>query len=242
MRVIPSPADFLLFAKRETFYPKAANIPDRSSRKKRIMETIGKARLEALSDGIFAFAMTLLFLSLTIPEIPTDQAPLLLPGRIAGMFPEFMLFVISFFVLAGYWISHHRILDRVRFIDGMLIRMNILLLFLIVLIPFTTALSGDYPDVLEAVLLFHVNLLATSLLLAGMTVYIERKRDILAPGPEAGDRAGRIRNAIITIVFVAAIGVSFLNPAKSMWCYALIPVLIPVSRLIVKKISKKGEK
>ena len=193
------------------------------------METIEKSRLEALSDGIFAFAMTLLVLSLTVPEIPRDQASILLPAKIAGLLPEFMLFVIAFFVLSGYWVSHHRILGNIRYVDGMLVRINIFLLFSIVLIPFTTSLSGDYTDVLEAVLLFHVNLLASSLLLAGMTVYIAKKRDELVPGAAGRGGEGKARTVIIPLVILLAIGVSFLDPAGSMWCYALIPVLLIVS-------------
>lgn len=193
------------------------------------MEKIGKSRIEALSDGIFAFAMTLLVLSLTVPEIPRDQAPFLLPGKIAGLLPEFMLFVIAFFVLSGYWISHHHILAKLRYVDGMLVRINILLLFSIVLIPFTTSISGDYTDVLEAVLLFHLNLLASSFFLAGMRVYIAKKRDELAPDVTERWGEGQTRTIINLPVILLAIGVSFLDPAGSMWCYALIPVLLIVS-------------
>ncbi len=193
------------------------------------METIGKSRLEALSDGIFAFAMTLLVLSLTVPEIPRDQASFLLPDRIAGLLPEFVLFVIAFFVLSGYWFSHHRILGNIRYVDGVLIRLNIFLLFSIVLIPFTTSISGDYTNVLEAVLLFHINILASSLLLAGMTYYIAKKRVVLAPRAAEGWGEGQARAVIIPLVILFAIGVSFLDPSKSMWCYGLIPVLLIAS-------------
>jgi uncharacterized membrane protein len=206
------------------------------------METIGKSRLEALSDGIFAFAMTLLVLSLTVPDIPTDQAPALLPGRVAEMWPEFVLFVIAFFILAGYWVSHHRILDKVRYIDGTLIRINNFLLLSIVLIPFTTSISGDYTHVLEAVLLFHVNLLASSLLLVVMGAYIARKRAVLAPEIEADDREALVRAFTIPLVILLAIGVSFLNPAMSMWCYALIPFLLLAFKSLAKNIPRKPKK
>ncbi|MCQ8893539.1 MAG: TMEM175 family protein [Methanolinea sp.] len=205
------------------------------------METIGKSRLEALSDGIFAIAMTLLVLSLTVPEIPPDQAPSLLPGRIASLFPEFMLFVIAFFILAGYWASHHRILENVRCVDGPLVRINIFLLFSIVLIPFTTSISGDYTNVLEAVLLFHANLLASSLLLSGMAVYIVRKKGVLAPGMDSREALDLSRSVIIPLVIALAIAISFFDPPGSMWCYALIPFILLGIRFHAGRISREGE-
>ncbi|MCU0633078.1 MAG: TMEM175 family protein [Methanolinea sp.] len=189
------------------------------------LEKIGKSRLEALSDGIFAFAMTLLVISLAIPEIPYQQAPAILPGKLADMAPEFMLFVIAFFILAGYWISHHHILEHVRYVDGVLVRINIILLFFIVLIPFTTSISGDYTNVLEAVLFFHVNLLVASLTLTGMWWYIRRHSAALAPEIPVTYKRGAEKAIVMPGVILLAIGVSFINTHASMWCYALIPVI-----------------
>lgn len=198
-------------------------------------ERIGKSRLEALSDGIFAFAMTLLVISLAIPDVPYLEAPLVLPEKIAGMAPQFMLFVIAFFILSGYWISHHRILEQVRYVNGTLVRINIFLLFFIVLIPFTTSISGDYTNVLEAVLLFHGNLLVASLVLSGMGWYINRNAAELAPHLRSPDRRGMGRAVVIPGVTVLAIGVSFLNTHASMWCYALIPILLFVVEHVIRR-------
>ena len=189
------------------------------------MEKVEKSRLEALSDGIFAFAMTLLVISLAVPEIPYEQAPRVLPVLIAGMAPEFLLFVIAFFILAGYWISHHRILEQVKYVDGVLVRINILLLFFIVLIPFTTSISGDYTNVLEAVLFFHVNLLLASFTLSGMGWYIHRHMATLAPGMQPPWKSGLEKAVVMHGVILLAIGVSFMNTRASMWCYALIPII-----------------
>lgn len=190
------------------------------------MERIGKSRLEAMSDGIFAIAMTLLVITIAIPEVPLDQAPALLPGKIAGLHSQFLLFVIAFFILAAYWMSHHRILSGVEFVDGVLIRINILVLFFIVLIPFTTSLSGDYTNVLEAVLLFHLNLLMASITLTGMWAYIYRHNATLAPGREHAPLKGIERALVMPAVIMVAIGVSFIDTYASMWCYALVPLVL----------------
>lgn len=190
------------------------------------IETIGKSRLEALSDGIFAFAMTLLVLSLAVPNIPEQEAPYTLPGELAKMYPEFLLFIIAFFILAGFWMSHHHLFERVRYVDKVLVRVNIFLLFFIVFIPFTTSLSGDYPNVLEAVLFFHVNLLVASLMLTGIGWYIRRHAKTLVPDMDALESSGPLRSIVVTGVILLAIVISFFNTHASMWCYALIPILL----------------
>ncbi|HMZ31031.1 MAG: TMEM175 family protein [Methanomicrobiales archaeon] len=199
-------------------------------------EGIGKSRLEALSDGIFAFAMTLLVISLTVPLVPDWEAPALLPGMIADMFPEFLIFSIAFFIIAGYWLAHHRILRSIDFVDDRLIWINLLLLFFIVLIPFTTSISGDYNAVLEAVLLFHINLLCASIALTLIWLYIRNQYANLTNDTEPErrriqfDTAGRVRALAIPAITIVAIFVSFINPAVSMWCYLFIPILMVAGR------------
>ena len=199
-------------------------------------EMLGKSRLESLSDCIFAFAMTLLVISLVdVPVIPRGDAPELLPTFISGMFSEFLIFTIAFFILAGYWLAHHRILRSVEYVDNRLIWINILLLFFIVLIPFTTSISGDYDNVLEAVLLFHINLLCASALITLVWMYITEHCGELMCEKEA-ERELRDRKSGVTLqalaipaVTVLAIVVSFVNPAMSMLCYLLIPVIMVIA-------------
>jgi uncharacterized membrane protein len=189
-------------------------------------ETVAKSRTEALSDGIFAFAMTLLVLSLAVPPIPEKDAPALLPGILSGMVGEFIIFIIAFFVIASFWLSHHRIVRRVQFVNDRVIWINILFLFFIVLIPFSTATSGDYSNVLEAVLLFHTNLLVASVLLTLMWWYIIHHYDELNPGGGEPGWKGIERAFVIPAVALLAIGISFMNTDASFWCYALIPVIM----------------
>jgi len=195
-------------------------------------EGVGKSRLESLSDAIFAFAMTLLVISLTVPIVPEEAAQELLPGLIAGMSSEFLIFAIAFFILAGYWLSHHRILHSIDYIDMRLTWLNIFLLFFVVLIPFSTAISGDYDKVLEAVLIFHINLLCASVLLTLIWLYIRAHYGDLTKdaAPDKGlagvESAGRFRALATPAATVIAILVTFVNPAMSMLVYLLIPVIL----------------
>ncbi|HOP66157.1 MAG TPA: TMEM175 family protein [Methanoregulaceae archaeon] len=207
------------------------------------VEGLAKSRIEALSDGIFAISMTLLVLSLTVPAIAESDAPDLLPGLIAGMYPDFLFFAIAFFILGGYWMAHHRILQSVEYVDEQFIWLNLFLLFFIVLIPFSTSLSGDYENVLFAVLLFHVNLLVASLMLSGIWLYTRRYFRIKdldkAPGfspPGAVDSVPP-RVYIIPAVIMLAIAVSFFDTYTSMMCYLLMPVIVAVANHLPRRES-----
>lgn len=201
-------------------------------------EGLAKSRIEALSDGIFAISMTLLVLSLTAPVIPLDKAPEVLPGAIADMYPQFLFFTIAFFILGGYWLAHHRILHSVEYVDERFIWLNIFLLFFIVLIPFSTTLSGDYDNVLEAVLLFHVNLLVASLMLSGIWLYT---RHFFKTPDEDTTQISRdtvpLRVYIIPAVILVAIAVAFINTHASMMCYLLMPIVVIITTHLPRKKS-----
>ena len=195
-------------------------------------ETVTKSRTEALSDGIFAFAMTLLVISLAVPPIPEKDAPTVLPAVLAAMWGEFLIFVIAFFIVASFWLSHHRIIRRVEFVNDRLIWMNIIFLFFVVLVPFSTTVSGDYSNVLEAVLLFHANILVASLLLTVMWWYIVRHSSELNPGDKNTGLKGIERAFVVPVVAALAIGVAFVNTDASFWCYAFAPVIIMIIRRV----------
>jgi len=191
-------------------------------------EGLEKSRIEALSDGFFAFSMTLLVLSLAVPTIPAAEAPDLLPGILAGMWPQFLFFTIAFFIQASYWMVHHRILRLVQYVDERLIWINLLLLFFIVLIPFSTSISGDYSHVTEAVLFFHFNLLICSILLTLLWIYVYRHHEELGsdqkePEPKQYRRILIGRGIVIPCITILAIIITFFDPPDSMLCYMLIP-------------------
>lgn len=69
---------------------------------------VTKHRLEALTDGIFAVAMTLLVIELKIPEMAHPRTEAQFLGALGHLIPKFIAWLISFFVLAIFWVSHHR--------------------------------------------------------------------------------------------------------------------------------------
>jgi uncharacterized membrane protein len=189
---------------------------------------ISKSRLEALVDGVFAFAMTLLVVGLSVPTIPKAEAAAELPVYIASMFPQFLSFLIAFFILASLWIVHHEHFHFIRSVNKVVLWLNVLILIFVVLVPFSTNLSGDYPHVPIAPLIFHANMLILSCLFLIQWQYIIH-RPALLTGPIHPDR---ILDAVmdrVPIILAAVVGMGLVlsnAPFSSMYMYMIFPLLM----------------
>jgi uncharacterized membrane protein len=102
-------------------------------------------RLILFSDAVFAIAITLLVIEIKIPEIHekpvTDNAVL---HKLAELIPKFVGFLVSFLLIGQYWIVHHRMFSFVINFTDRLIWLNILFLFAIALMPFSTGFYSEY--------------------------------------------------------------------------------------------------
>jgi uncharacterized membrane protein len=99
-------------------------------------------RLEALSDGVMAFAMTLLVLDLRTPALEAGSAAQLL-GAVAAEWPSVLTLVTSFVYIGLYWVNHHHIYHHVRRVDHVMLLLNLGFLLSIVLVPFATSLLAE---------------------------------------------------------------------------------------------------
>lgn len=99
------------------------------------------ARLEAFSDGVFAIVITLLALELHIPESTAPENLLLV---LKEQWPAYLSFFTSFFTVLIMWVNHHAIFRFIKKADNQFIYLNGLLLCLVTILPFTTALVARY--------------------------------------------------------------------------------------------------
>jgi uncharacterized membrane protein len=100
----------------------------------------GLDRILALSDGVFAFAITLLVLDLVVPAFGPNQDISVLPSLLAGEWNSFLSYFLSFTMIAVWWNTHQRYFEYVRGYDGRLKALNLLVLLTITLMPFFTKL------------------------------------------------------------------------------------------------------
>ena len=107
-----------------------------------------KIRLEhvvSFSDAIFAFSITFMAVTIQIPNLPENltQAQVI-QNLIGELGPRFAIYVISFFVIAAYWISYHQIFNHIAGSHVVIVWLNLLFLFFITIIPFAVDLQIDY--------------------------------------------------------------------------------------------------
>lgn len=106
------------------------------------------ARFLALSDGVFAIAITLLALDISLPD---GLGPAGFDRPLGEVMPKVWAYALSLLVIAAFWRGHYQIFQYVRDVDGTVIRLGLLSLGLIALMPFPTTLLAEYGDLPQSV-------------------------------------------------------------------------------------------
>lgn len=180
-------------------------------------------------DGIFAIAMTLLVLNLKLPVMTDEQAKTELGAGLALLTPHLLSFALSFLLLAVFWMVHHRQFHSIEKINSPFIWLNILMLSLIVLMPFTTSLIGEYENNLLTALLFEANLLGIGLIIWAYWWYAAKNHRLISPSvTDEQIQYGLKRAMVLPFVSVIAIGLAFLTPRYSTTVYILVPIMMAV--------------
>jgi len=172
------------------------------------------ARVVAFSDGVFAIAITLLVLTIEIPEHTLSIYDQLLSER-----GDLLAFALSFAVLAKLWGFHHRFFAGLGEFDQGLIWLNFAYLAFITLVPFSCELIGDYYADPVAIITYAANMAALGIVGVVMTEYSFR-RDLVKPevAAERADQTGPA-NWIVPGIFLASVPAAFISPfaAIAMW-------------------------
>lgn len=133
-----------------------------------VMRRYRTNRLEAFSDGVLAIAITLLVLELGVPEIDGGN----LIEALLAQWHEYLAYLVSFSTIGAIWVAHSAVTEYLEEVDATTLRLNLLLLFFVSLLPFTTRLLAEYFEVPDAervaVTIYGLNLLLASVVLSGM--------------------------------------------------------------------------
>jgi uncharacterized membrane protein len=184
---------------------------------------LSKTRIEALTDGIFAIAMTLMVFDI---KLPTGTTPLSLNYELIRLWPRFLAYVISFIMLGVYWVGHHNQYHYIRRTDRGFLWINIFFLMGVSLLPFSTALLGQYPAERTSLAVYGLNLILVGGFLYAHWAYATRNHRLVESHihPEVVSLV-KSRIAMGPAASILAICVSFVGKRLSWAIFALIPLL-----------------
>ena len=184
-------------------------------------------RLEAFSDGVFAVAITLLALNLAIGGPGPHQ--LTLAAKLAGHWPTFAAYAVSFATIGIIWVNHHALFKNFSEIDRALLFVNLLLLFFVVSIPFATSVIAAYlraggGDASLAAAIYQGVFEGMSISFTLLFWWaIRRKHLQVAFTPDQARRA-TIRFGIGNLVYITGIGIAWVSAPASLALSGLVAV------------------
>ena len=186
-------------------------------------------RLLSLSDNVVAFALTLLVLQVTVPPLsqvrdPTSAADL--AAQLGKQSGHLVSYVIAFYIIAQFWLTHHRVFRHVLGHRDSLAWWNFAFLATITVMPFTSSLLGEYPSNPLAVDVFAANLVLAVLATRAM-FELGRRWDLMNGDFSARDvSALRARAVAIVLIVVVSAGLAWVNTSAAKYCWVLIPVAV----------------
>ena len=180
-------------------------------------------RLILFTDAVFAIAITLLVIEIRVPELHHATEADALVG-LQRLIPKFIGFIISFFVIAIYWVAHHRIFRFVHRLDSQLIWINLFFLLGIVLMPFTTAYQSEYSLLRTPWIVYSLNIIGVGLMQVRLQTYVRnRTHGITLAHEHAHPDLDLFRPITSPLVFALSIGLSFFVQP---WMLRLVPVVV----------------
>ena len=179
------------------------------------------ARTVALSDGVFAIALTLLVLGISFPELASHRH-----GEIGRQLldrrGEIGTYALSFAVIALLWVRHHSFMRGLEVIDTAITLLNLAYLGFVAFLPYPTHILGAYGDEPASVVLYAITCGIVASLGALMRLHAERAHLLSPLGTAVVAR--REHWAITPAVFFASIPVAFATPTGAKFCW-LLPLL-----------------
>jgi uncharacterized membrane protein len=190
---------------------------------------IGLERLIFFSDAVFAIAITVLVLDIHLPPggdiADNDQLRLML----TGLWPKYLAYIISFWVIGLYWISHHRKFLLIKRFDNRLLRLNILLLMAIAFIPFPTAVLSENGN--RTASIFYAFIMAVGgLLVCLLWWHATRNHNLVDPQLNKQVIWQELASPLATVaIFILSIGIAFLDEGlvRLFWV-----ILLPLSLIL----------
>jgi len=196
------------------------------SQGERGQQAYGLGRILALSDGVFAFSLTLLVVSLSVPTASSTSA---LASQLLDQAPNYFSYIISFAAVASIWYGHHETFKYIRRYDGRLIALNFGSLLLIAFLPFPTAVLGRNQQESLAAVIYALTLAVSNVFFAATWWYASHRRRLVRSdlSPQVV-RLRFYRTLGGTFVFLLSIPIALWRPiaAEIVWSVFLVAIFV----------------
>ena len=166
----------------------------------------------SFSDAVFAFAITLMALSIDIPDLPSNLTQSELLDKLYDLFPQFESYIISFAVIAIFWVSYHQVFNHIKGSHIIMVYLNLLFLLLITLLSLSTSLVINYGGYHIPYIIYSFMVILTSSLLAMIWWHATKDKLLIDKNLHSLYIKGVMINLIsIPLVFTISIIISFVN-------------------------------
>ena len=186
----------------------------------------------SFSDAVFAFAITLMALSIDIPDLPTHLKQSELLDKLYGLYPQFESYIISFAVIAIFWVSYHQVFNHIKGSHITMVYLNLLFLLLITLLSLSTSIIINYGTYQIPYVIYCFIVIMTSSLLATIWWHATKNKSLIDKNLHPFFIKGILVNLMsIPIVFTISIIISFINLDIAQYFWLVIaPLNIAIKR------------
>lgn len=205
-----------------------------------------KNRLEGFSDGVFAIAITLLVLEIAVPAVRESSGGGQVLRDLAHEWPVYLAYFVSFMTIGAVWIEHSALVDGLDHIDGVFMRLNLVLLLFCAFLPFPTRMMSEWAGVISAervaVVVYGIVLLVMTLMLVVLGRHAEREglfgEDIADERKEEARVKYQLMPSLIAYIVAAFLG--FLVPRLGISIYLVIAIWLAIPIRDVRKLFGRG--
>jgi len=197
---------------------------------------LAKHRFDALQDGVYAIAITLLVLELRLPAGEHFHSSGALLQALADLFPRILAWLVSFFVLALFWHASLRAQAWVRHLDSKLVWINICSLLFASCLPFASSLVGEYPGLLPSQCLYAGVMAGMALTALWQLRHLNTHPELChSPMPAGVRRAAGMRILGLLGTVVLAVLIAMVDPRFATMAFMLMAVIGPWSARVERR-------
>lgn len=194
-------------------------------------------RLSAITDGVYAVALTLLALEIVVPSVNSIHSSAQLNDyMVNNLLPQLSLYLISFIILSNFWASTNAI-PMYKKVDNTILTINLAILALVVLIPFSTSFVLSFYHYSQSVIIFSLIILLVGLLYLILYIYLFKEnlvKERIYKFIEPHKRIMLIELSIPPVLALISIVLALFNPLAGMYVYVIV-----LFAKMIKKIAKR---